>query len=244
MVNPRCHPDHVSAGERSSISELERAQADGALVRVRRRKHLEPREGYVLAVGERWLLLADLDPAILLDGFTALRVRDVKTVERPQNAAFVSAALALRSQWPPAAPPTPIALGDTRALLTSLRGRWPLVTVHPEIDDPDVCFVGEVQRVGRKTLRLREITPRATWEDPRGLRLSHITRVDVGGRYEQALMQVTSLESLSPEVSTPAQEPAARQRAAVDRLVRRSGQHPTADAVTLVAQSRSDDLDP
>ncbi len=67
------------------------------------------------------------------------------------------------------------------------------MTVHPELDDPDVCFIGKVQHLSRKMLHLREITPRATWSDSRGkFQMGRITRVDVGGNYEQALVQVAT----------------------------------------------------
>lgn len=175
-------------GDRELVRRLRWAQADGDLVRVRRRGHLVTHEGYVLAVGERWLLLANLDPAIVLDG-------------------FVRSALTLRGQWPPAPPPTPVALDDTRALLGSVDGRWPLVTIHPELDDPEVCFIGEVQRVGRKTVSLREITPDATWREPReAYRLGRITRVDVGGSHERALIEVaTSSDDPSRQPQRPAE---------------------------------------
>jgi len=164
---------------------------DCELVRVHRRKHLDCYDGYVLAVGKRWLLLANLDGAIVLDGYTALRRRDVKSVRRKCTADFVRTALTLRGQWPPAPPATQVDLEGTRSLLASLRGQWPLVTVHPELEDPDVCFIGDLQHVGRKWMRLREITPQATWtEPPSEFRIDRITRVDMGGRYEQALIDV------------------------------------------------------
>lgn len=38
--------------------------------------------------------------------------------------------LAVGGRWLLAQPPTPVALTDTRALLASLHGHWPLITVH------------------------------------------------------------------------------------------------------------------
>lgn len=56
-----------------------------------------------------------------------------------------------------------------------------------------------------------------------------------------ALARILIRSGLSPEPPVPAEDPGARQRAAVDRLVRRSKRHPPADAVALVAQTRTDD---
>ena len=55
-----------------------------------------------------------------------------------------------------------------------------------------------------------------------------------------ALARVLIRGGLSP-APAPADEPGARQRAAVDRLIRRSKQHPPADAVALVTEARRDD---
>lgn len=188
-----CNHAGVSTRHDRSVRRLERAQRTRELVRVHRRRHLESLDGYVLAVGDDWLLLANLDPGILLDGFTALRLRDVAQVQYKHTSDFVQSALDLRGQWPPATPGETIALASISALLESLRGQWPLVTVHLELDDPDVCFIGEVQRVGKRKLLLREISPRAAWIDlPGKFRLDDLTRVDVGASYERALVEVAS----------------------------------------------------
>lgn len=111
-------------------AELAQAGRGQELVRVHRGKRLESREGYVLDAGSQWFLLANLDPAIRVDGYCMLRVGDVRGVERLASGAFVRDALSIRGQWPPAPLVPPVALEDTRALLASLRPAWPLVTVR------------------------------------------------------------------------------------------------------------------
>jgi hypothetical protein len=161
------------------------------LVRLARRGDLETVEGFVIEVGPEWVLLSCLDPAIRLDGHTAVRRDDVSKVRRPSTGDFVRRALELRGEWPPAGPAFPVDLTDARTLLRSLHGSAPLVTVHAEHDDPDQCLIGAIDGLGTRTLRLREVTPRAVWTvASTRQRIDRITRVDVGGAYEQALLDV------------------------------------------------------
>lgn len=65
------------------------------------------------------------------------------------------------------------------------------MTIHTERVEPGVCFIGTP--IGEITDRvtLREITPEAEWEDEEELRswkLADITRIEFGGRYEEALL--------------------------------------------------------
>jgi len=162
-------------------------------VRIVRHDDVDLVDGYVVAIGARWLLLAVLDGAIVLDGHTALRLEDVRRVTRLSNGDMAQQALALREQWPSAPPVARLELDDARGLLTSLE-RQPVVTVHPENDDPDTCFVGAPAGLSGRALRLLEVTPRGVWSSrPTKHRVDGITRVDIGGRYEQALLSVAGL---------------------------------------------------
>lgn len=172
------------------LERLRRAQDELALVRIDRGSDLDLIEGYVVAVGAEWLLLAVLDGAIVLDGHTALRLQDVRAVRQRSSGDMAQQALTLREQWPPTLPAVQLDLDSARGLLTSLLAQ-PVITVHPELDDPDVCFVGAPAELGDRSLRLLEVTPRGVWNSrPTKHRVEDITRVDIGGRYEQALLSV------------------------------------------------------
>ena len=94
----------------------------------------------------------------------------------------------MRPKQPPAGA---VGLDHRRALLRSFAAGYPVVTVHPERYDPDGCLIGEVLRIGRRSVRLRHVTPGAKWEKPTGRhQLDWIAKVDVGGSYEQALLAV------------------------------------------------------
>jgi hypothetical protein len=158
-----------------------------------RRSRVDPGhlDGYVIGIGKRWLLLAVPDSGIRFDGYTAVRIKDLTGVRAAPYARFVEHALTLRSQWPPQPLANAVNLDTRRALLRSFAGGYPVVTVHPERFDPDVCFVGRVTGVGKRSVRLKHVTPAGKWEKPvTRHRLGWITKVDVGGSYEQALLMV------------------------------------------------------
>ncbi|TNM64089.1 hypothetical protein FHN55_14755 [Streptomyces sp. NP160] len=167
------------------------AMAEQTLVRIHRASDTTHRhEGYVVGVGSAWVLLAVLDPRIELDGWTALRLDDLLRVKRlggPE--AFPARALRRRGQWPSTA--VPLDLDDDGELLRSAGRCAPLVTVHTDVLDASVCFIGEVVSVDDTTATLQTIDPDAVWEEHTDdWLLADITRVDVLGGYEGALALV------------------------------------------------------
>jgi hypothetical protein len=66
-----------------------------------------------------------------------------------------------------------------------------MVTIHREKVAPDICVIGKVIRVGEGRVYLLEIKTDASWEtEASHYRLRDITRIDFGGRYEEALALV------------------------------------------------------
>ena len=81
-----------------------------------------------------------------------------------------------------------VGLANIEELLLSAGKAFPLVTIHREEVDPDVCWIGRVQGVNLGRVSLLEIGPDAVWEDkPEEYRIKEITRVNFGGDYENAL---------------------------------------------------------
>jgi hypothetical protein len=82
-------------------------------------------------------------------------------------------------------------LTSTRTVLEFAAKRSPLVTIYVERRDPNVCYIGSPVGMTTASLRLRRITPDALWEEkPKTYPFKDITRVEIGGRYETALMAV------------------------------------------------------
>jgi hypothetical protein len=171
-------------------ADLNAAAASVALVRILRTiRGADSVDGFVLKIGAEWLLLQNLDPGMFLDGHVSLRVRDIRRVKPLPSGSFAARALQHYGDRPRM--PGRVDLSSTRTLIESSSRRFPLVTIHVERRDPSVCYIGVPVDVNSRTLRLREITPDADWEnEPRSYRLADVTRVDIGGRYERALLAV------------------------------------------------------
>lgn len=156
------------------------------LVRFSRRFEQSTIQGYVIDVGPRFFLLALVNDRIRFDGFECFRRSDVKNLRPDPYAAFVEAALKKRGDRRPKKPRVSVEKIDD--LLLSAGRIFPLVVIHREQINPDVCWIGRVLGIQRGRVSLLEIGPDAMWEDtPEEYRVMEITRVSFGGDYENAL---------------------------------------------------------
>lgn len=171
---------------------LRHAMVDHTLVRIERSiDRADTLDGFVVGVGEQWLLLHWLDQRIHLDGFVALRIADVERIEDKRAQAFVRRALERRGDWPPFMPIPRTALDDTQTLLAALADDAPLLSIFTELDEPGRCYIGVLEKTTKKSVRVRGITPDAQWiDEPRTWKLATITRIEVGDGYLEALHDV------------------------------------------------------
>ncbi|WP_344254698.1 hypothetical protein [Terrabacter carboxydivorans] len=180
-------------GSRSDTSDrltarLQRALGASEAVRITRSiPGADVLEGFVIASGAKWTLLASLADDFTIDGHIAIRTRQVERVQRHPQRDGATRLLTQRGHWPPPTLNPMSPLDDTRVLIHGLAAQSPTVSLFVETDDPDVCFIGvPVERTDRSAV-LDEISPEATWEDTVSRwRYRDITRVDVGCRYEAA----------------------------------------------------------
>lgn len=111
---------------------------------------------------------------------------DVSNIRADEYAQFVESALRKRGEIIPAKPP--VALTSIEKLLESANRAFPLLTIHREEINPNVCHIGRVVGVGNGKVSLLEIGPDAKWDkQPTNYQLIEITRVNFGGDYEGAL---------------------------------------------------------
>lgn len=147
-------------------------------------------EGYLIASSAKWTVLARLADDFTIDGHVAVRTRHISRVQRHPKHELASKLLTGRGQWPPSTLETMPPLDVTGSLLQGLAAHGPTLSVFVESDDPEVCFIGVPVDWTERALWLDEISPQATWEDTLSQwRYRDITRVDVGGRYEAALLE-------------------------------------------------------
>jgi hypothetical protein len=87
-----------------------------------------------------------------------------------------------------------VRLDSVEELLLTASRAFPIVTIHREKVNPDLCHIGKVVKIENGRVFLLEIGPDAIWEEnPTEYRLREITRVDFGGGYEEALILVGGL---------------------------------------------------
>lgn len=166
--------------------ELQAFMRRKRMVRFERPFESHSTTGYVLGVGADLFLLVHIDHSIRFDGFHVYRNRDVRRLRAEPNADFKRTALRRRRDRRPVKPR--LRLDGFREILRSAGRHFPLVTIHRERVDPDVCHIGAVVDVGERRVVLREIRPDGTWcHEPDDYALREITRVDFGGAYEDAL---------------------------------------------------------
>ncbi|MFD0884234.1 hypothetical protein ACFQ08_06675 [Streptosporangium algeriense] len=176
-----------------AVKDLRRALKSGKPVRVVRGIDGADRfSAYVVGLGRKWVLLHTISATFHLDGHSVVRLRDVEHATRSgwKAARVAHRVLRLRGERPQA--PAGIDLDTTTGLIDTLTRVFPLMSVHIEEIDPDVCHIGRAHGVTRrKNLRLQEISPRASWENTCSrYRTSDITRFDVGDDYIDALHTV------------------------------------------------------
>ncbi|SDK91857.1 hypothetical protein [Streptomyces indicus] len=146
-------------------------------------------QGFVVGTDREWTLLAVAD-TMALDGFAALRTRDISAVRRRSAARdLMGRWLRRHGPWPP---PGPVGgafpLGAARTVVEAAAQRYGLVSLFGEDMDPDVVTIGVPRSYGKRKLGLLEVDSRARWErEVTKVPYEEITRVDFGDRYNSVL---------------------------------------------------------
>ncbi len=175
---------------------LQAALDDTRLIRIEREEFedgLSELDGYVTGVGEELLCMGIVDDRVRLGGFEILWTGSISSVDAPgPHAEFYEAALRMRGES--MAVPPPIELTSIRSALESVAKISPLVVVHREVEEPDVCEIGQLHECRDETFVLREIDPDAKWiEEVAEYRYDEVTRIGFSGDYEGALALVAGL---------------------------------------------------
>lgn len=177
-------------------SELNEALAEHVLASIARDEFdatCPELEGYLLGVSDSLVSLAILDDRVRFNGIEIFRRDQISDVQVPApHATFYESALRLRGDRAPESPP--LDLSSMRSLLDSVSKIAPLVVIHREVQEPDVCEIGQITALDAETFELQEIDPDADWgEDISEFRYDDITRVGFAGEYEGALALVAGV---------------------------------------------------
>ena len=177
-------------------SKLDEAFKENTLVRIARGEFDEtcPEfDGYVLGCSESLMCLSILDDRIRFNGIEIFYRNQITELDVPTpHATFYETALRMRGDLAPDQPP--IDLSSMQSVLESLTKIAPLVVIHRELQEPDICEIGKLTGFDATTFQLREIDPDADWADePTEFRYEDVSRVGFGGEYESALALVAGV---------------------------------------------------
>jgi hypothetical protein len=191
-------------GGKRNRRALAAARASGEPVRLERSlARAERMEGFVVDIGEAWVLLHRVT-GLRLDGWSAVRLDTARAVDRLTTLDIVTRAVAAHGETPR---PIDIDLTGPAEIVRSMWRLSPLVTVHREAKWPDECSIGRPTRLGPKKVDLLEIDPQASWDrEPRRFGLRKLTRIEIGGDYEHTLHQLGGAPPGGPPWRPPSTE--------------------------------------
>lgn|GEM_PF-799381 len=173
------------------MNGLRRAQYQNRPVTVVRKKLRKAQKirGFVMSVGDQWVLLAQLEDGIYLDGWVALRIADITSVKvKRSEAKYVIRSIQAIGQWPPRLPPRPVDLDEIASLLKSAQDCGPLLGLQCEAKDSIALVIGRPLRIQKGSISLLDIDPQGRWwRKPRTWEFEEITQVRIHGRYQVAL---------------------------------------------------------
>jgi hypothetical protein len=177
--------------KKSVLARLERAQTDTLSTRLKRWiPEADPIDGFVVGIGRRWVVLAKLSGRADIDGWMFVRIKDIQNVGiEPDTDCFDIRALKARGQWPPPSVPV-VDLDDLAGVISSAESGGPLLSVYKEFALPDACWIGRVTSLDADALRLHEVNVGGDWakeSKAKAFDPADVTRVEVGGGYEEAL---------------------------------------------------------
>ncbi|HKE48013.1 MAG TPA: hypothetical protein VKB52_08105 [Rhodanobacteraceae bacterium] len=172
-------------------AELKRSLDERAPVRILRER-VQPGaiHGYVVGLSRDFCLVAEVGDAIRFDGYLAIAVADVSSIETDPAREFVDRALAIRGET--LAVPKDFRLDDWASIVQSAAAFAPLVSVNMiEDEDGEISYVGQLVEADANAIVLRELDPNAAWyPDTGAYEVEAIGSIGFGSGYLDALWQV------------------------------------------------------
>lgn len=168
------------------VRALELAYTTESLVWVRRGWDTRPWRGFVVSATDTLVLLQVLNAgAMRLNGYTAIRIKDIE--ECAEDETFAPVALKLLGERPK--PQPDLLLVDMPGLLSSVGAHFPLLEVFQERTGSSF-HIGRVVGFGKKKVHFQAVSRGAEWGEIQKFSCSAVTRVDFGDGYDEALWLV------------------------------------------------------
>jgi len=187
---------------------------EGHLVEVKRRPKGACRiEGFVVGCSEEVILFHRLDwDTFTLNGYLGILNKDVSAYRFFDKKDYWDFRAAAHFKLAPKIPEG-IRVSSLRDLISSAGEHYPLLRVHRERIDPDVCFIGRLGSMSSATFSIDDLNSSAEWTGPRRIRFQDVTRIDFDGGYQRALAvvapppskaaKIKSTPSLNPQLQSP-----------------------------------------
>ena len=176
---------------RGARAELQRSLDERLPVRIHRER-IQPGviHGYVVGISRDFCLVAEVGDAIRFDGYLAIAIADISTLDADPAREFVDKALALRGEQ--LRIPEGFRLDDWAAIARSAAAAAPLISVNMlEDEEGEISYVGQLVEVEAAALVLREVDPNAAWyPDTGAYEFEAIGSIGFGSGYLDALWQV------------------------------------------------------
>ena len=172
-------------------TKLDSAIGEHHMIRVGRAPKFADRlDGFVVAVGDKWALLAQSSDGGFFNGYVAFRLRDVKRIDRDKT--FQTAFAKTQPEWPPARP-FEVDLDSTSGVLEGLGRGGALIGIQKD-NERSAIWIGTLDEVQKRVAYLHEVRPDATWHPvPLGYKLKAITTVEVATHYLQGLAAIAGI---------------------------------------------------
>ncbi|MBW8764622.1 MAG: hypothetical protein JF592_18925 [Microbacterium sp.] len=176
------------ASKKKAHARLTRAIGEQHMVRIERTPKFADRlNGFVVAVGDEWAVIAQSSDGGFFDGHLAFRLRDVKRIRRDKT--FETTFAKTQPEWPPT-PPDEVGLNSTSEVIDGLPHGGVLIGIQKD-NEWEAIWIGKLDELWKRVVYLHEVRPDATWHPaPLGYKLKAITTVEVGTRYLQGLAAI------------------------------------------------------
>lgn len=188
-------------------AELQRALEERAPVRIQRER-IQPGviHGYVIGLSRDFALVAEVGDTIRFDGYLAIAIADVTSLDVDPAREFVEKALALRGEA--LVIPEAFRLDDWSAIARSAATLAPVISVNMiEDDEGEISYVGQIVETDAHGVVLRELDPNASWyPDTGAYEYEAIGSIGFGSGYLDALWQVAGSPSGPMKPRMPASD--------------------------------------